>query len=69
MKILEWTAMLLTLSSMFCIRFEYMLAGFILGGTASVLWVIFGIRLKTYGLLALNAILLLIYISGIVDKV
>ena len=54
---------------MVCIRFEYMLEGFILGGTASVLWVIFGLRLKTYGLLALNAILLLIYISGIIDKV
>ena len=69
MKILEWAAMLLTLSSMIYIRFEYMLEGFILGGTASVLWVVFGLRLKTYGLLALNAILLLIYISGIVDKV
>ena len=69
MKTLEWLAMLLTLSSMICIRFEYMLEGFIFGGLASVLWVIFGLRLKTYGLLALNAILLLIYISGIIDKV
>jgi len=68
-KWIEWAGMATTLASMLCIRFDLMLLGFIIGLIGSALWLAFARIKQAYGLFALNAVLFMIYFTGVVDRV
>lgn len=62
-EILDWSAFGVTLYGVWLLS-KYKRSGFIINVAGSLLWVIVGLHSKLYGLLVLNAVLLLIYLKG-----
>lgn len=65
MKAVEWFATVLTVAGFFLLSEKIFVAGFITSIVANLLWMAWGYDSKAYGIVAVNALLLLSGINGL----
>lgn len=64
-RLVEIMATITTIASIACVTNEIMVLGFIIGLVGNVTWLAWGFVLKNYGIIVVNLVMGMLYLSGL----
>jgi hypothetical protein len=69
MEILELTATVLTLISVYCMTNKRVQQGWVYGISGNMCWLVFGAYIASYGIITTNLVMFVLYLRSIIKEV